>query len=132
VTTTRGKSLGENLQDLLQAHRAKLIAQHAALGARLAALSQALEVLGAPSASKPARRRKSRGKKRGLRKGSLPDFIGRVLRQAKEAMSPRDIAARVVKAGYKSKSKNLTNMVSNALASLPGVSRLGRGLYRGS
>jgi len=132
VATGPGESLGENLQGLLQAHREKLVAQHAALGARLAGLSQALQVLGAPSASKPARRRKSRGKKRGVRKGSLPDFIGRVLRQTKEAVSPRDIAARVLKAGYKSKSKNLTNMVSNALAGLPGVSKLGRGLYRGS
>ena len=45
-------------------------------------------------------------------------------------MSPAKIATRVKKAGYKTKAKHLINMVSHALAQMPGVKKVGRGLYR--
>ncbi len=49
---------------------------------------------------------------------------------ASSPMSPAKIATRVKKAGYKTKSKSLANMVSNTLAQMAGVKKVGRGLYR--
>ena len=68
--------------------------------------------------------------RRGARPGSLKDYILRVLRGKVKPMSPAEIAPRVKKAGYKTKSKSLANMVSNTLAQMAGVKKVGRGLYR--
>ena len=45
-------------------------------------------------------------------------------------MGPAQIAAGVAKAGYKTRAKNLPNMVSNTLSKMPQVTKAGRGLYR--
>ena len=45
-------------------------------------------------------------------------------------MSPKDIAARIVKAGYKSKAKDLTKAVSNTLPQLKQVKKVGFGKYK--
>jgi hypothetical protein len=45
-------------------------------------------------------------------------------------MRAGEIARGVKKAGYKTKSKNLPNMVSNALATMAGVRKVARGVYR--
>jgi hypothetical protein len=45
-------------------------------------------------------------------------------------MRAAEIAGSVKKAGYKTKSKNLPNMVSNALATMAGVRKVARGVYR--
>ena len=66
----------------------------------------------------------------GPRRGSLGDYILRVIRGRVRPMSLAKIADRVKKAGYKTKSKNLPNMVSNTLAQMAGVKKVGRGLYR--
>jgi hypothetical protein len=52
-----------------------------------------------------------------------------VLRQSKGPLSPAQISARVVRAGYKTKAANLPNMVSNALSQTRGVKKAGRGQY---
>ena len=66
----------------------------------------------------------------GGREGSLKSYMVKILRQRSRPMSPRDIAARIVKAGYKSKAKDLTKAVSNALPQLRGVKKVGFGMYK--
>ncbi len=45
-------------------------------------------------------------------------------------MSRQDIGTRVKKAGYKTKTKNLTKAVSNAIPGLKHVKRIGYGQYQ--
>jgi hypothetical protein len=49
-----------------------------------------------------------------------------VLRGKVKPLSFGDIVARVKKAGFKTKAKNLPNMVSNTLAQMAGVKKVGR------
>ena len=65
----------------------------------------------------------------GARAGSLKDRIVKVLRQRTKPMTPKDIAAAVRNAGYKTKAKDLTKAVSNALPEMKMVKRVDRGLY---
>lgn len=114
----------------MQTHQSQLSAQQADLEAEITAITGAIDAMGAAPAARPARRRRRGRAPRGPRPGSLKDFIARVLRGKVRPMSPAKIADRVKKAGYKTKAKNLPNMVSNALAQTPGVKKAGRGLYR--
>jgi uncharacterized C2H2 Zn-finger protein len=115
----------------LQAHRRALSAEHAELEAQIAAVTGALKSLGGAAAPEPAGRGRRRPvRRRAARAGSLKGFILKVLRQSGKPLGPADIAARVVRAGYKTKAKNLPNMVSNALSKTAGVRKAGRGLYR--
>ena len=56
-------------------------------------------------------------------------MIVKVVRQSKKPLSPREIAGAVVKAGYKTKAKDLTKAVSNALPEMKSVKRMGFGKY---
>ncbi|MHC4065769.1 MAG: HTH domain-containing protein [Planctomycetota bacterium] len=115
----------------MQAHQRRLSAQHAELGARIAGISSAIEAMGAPGAApQPVRRRRRRRARRGVRPGSLKDLIVKVLRGKGGPMRAAEIARSVKKAGYKTKSKNLPNMVSNALGTMAGVRKVARGVYR--
>ncbi len=95
-------------------------------------MDRAIDALGGVAAkTKPAaKERRGRARRGGPRPGSLKDYILRVLRGKVRPMSPAKIADRVKKAGYKTKAKNLPNMVSNTLAQMAGVKKVGRGLYR--
>jgi hypothetical protein len=64
------------------------------------------------------------------RPGSLKDFIVRVLSAASGPMSVKDIAAGVLEAGYKSKNRTLAKSVGIALAQMPEVARVRRGVFR--
>jgi len=64
------------------------------------------------------------------RSGSLKNYIIDVLKNAKEPMSPRDISAATIKAGYKTKSGDLTKAVSNALPQIGQAKRIGFGMYK--
>ncbi|MHC4092112.1 MAG: HTH domain-containing protein [Planctomycetota bacterium] len=115
----------------MQVHQRRLTAQHADLEARITGITSAIEAMGAAGAApQPVRRRRRRRARRGARPGSLKDLIVKVLRGKGRPMRAGEIASRVKKAGYKTKSKNLPNMVSNALATMAGVRKVARGVYR--
>jgi len=64
------------------------------------------------------------------REGSLKQMIVKVLGSTTRPLSPSEIAANVVKVGYKTTASNLTKAVSNALPQMNQVKKAGRGLYR--
>jgi hypothetical protein len=64
------------------------------------------------------------------RPGSLKDYIVRVLGRASKPMSPREMGMAAIKAGFKTKSKDLTKAVSNTLPKLKGVKKIGFGKYQ--
>ncbi len=115
----------------MQVYQRQLSAQQAGLEAQVTAVASAIEALGGAAKTSPAGKgRRGSPRRGGPRPGSLGDYILRVLRGKVRPMSPAKIAARVKKAGYKTKSKNLPNMVSTTLAQMAGVKKVGRGLYR--
>lgn len=114
----------------MQVHQRQLSAQQADLEAQVTAIDNAIETLGGAAKTTPAGRGRRGRARRGARPGSLKDFILRVLRGKVRPMSPAKIAARVKKAGFKTKTKDLPKMVSNALGQMRGVKKAGRGLYR--
>lgn len=117
----------------MQSYRQELMVQRNALDAQIAGIEGALDAMGTVPAVTAGRagagRRPGRPAGRGARAGSLKETIVKVLRQKGRPMSPNDIAANVVKAGYKTNSKHLTKAVSNTLPDLNEVKKVGRGLY---
>ncbi len=61
--------------------------------------------------------------------GSLKNYIVNAMKKANRPMSPREISAATVKAGYTTKSDDLTKAVSNALPTIPQVKRISFGMY---
>lgn len=114
----------------MRAHQRQLSARQAELQANITAITAAIEAMGAAAAPTPVRRRRRRRAPRGIRAGSLKDFITRVLRQSRRPLGPKQLAASVVRAGYKTRAGNLATLVSNALGQMTGVKKAGRGLYR--
>ena len=116
----------------IRAHHRELSARGAELEGQIATIDRAIEALGAAPAQKPARPggRRVRRAGRAARAGSLKEYIVRVLRQRRTPLSPKQIAANAVKAGYKTKSKTLHTLVSNALGQMTNIRKAGRGLYR--
>ena len=112
----------------IQRYRDELAAQRAALDAQVAALDQALAALGGSVASVQVRRGGRRSP--AFRAGTLPAYIGRVLHAHRGAMAVQEVTAAVLKAGYKSRDKALPKTVGKYLAAMPGVKRIGHGLYR--
>ena len=149
---------GDNTRVLteMEAYRHTLLMQRSQIDQRLEGLQNALVALGSPtvmSFSGGARTGATRGKRRGRplgsknkskagfsagivktgrrgRPGSLRQMIIHVLRQRSQPNSPQQIADGVMKAGYKTKSENLTKSVSNTLPQLAEVRKVGRGLYQ--
>ncbi len=110
--------------------RAELAARQAELANQVAALDQLLAVLDgvAPkAATTPGPRGRSRGR---VRQGPLKSFVVRVLRAARRPMRRIEIADAVLKAGYKSRDKTFAKSVGVALRTVPGVKKLGRGVYQ--
>jgi len=75
------------------------------------------------------KRRVGRPRGSGPKSGSLKNYIIDALKRANKPMSPREISAATVKAGYTSKSDDLTKAVSNALPTIPQVKRISFGRY---
>ena len=131
----------------MQAFHRELVMQRDSLDSQIDGIGRAIEAMGAFA---PARRGRPRravkvarvgrpaGAKAkrvsaavsGARAGSLKDYIVRVLRQHTKPMSPRDLGARVVKAGFKTNAKDITKAVSNALPQLKAVRKVGFGVYQ--
>ena len=135
-STVRGRrAFGSESARLLkgmQAHHSQLVAQRTSLDAELDAIAGAIEAMGARASRSPAGRSPKRGRPAGAppRAGSLKDYIVRVLRQRSRPMSPRDIGVSVVKAGLKTKAKDVTKAVSNTLPDMKNVKKVGFGVYR--
>lgn len=117
----------------MKAHQSDLLTQRRSLTGQMDALARAIAAI---DGATPTRGTRSSGKKRGRpvkavgSAGSLKSYIDRVLRESSKPMSLKDIGKRVKKAGYKSKAKDLTKAVSNALPGLKKVTRVGYGKYQ--
>ncbi len=113
----------------LRAYQDELAGQRAQIEAQLAAVESALSALGA-TASVATRRVTTRGRGAAARQGSLKDHIARVLGARSGPMAVKDVAAAVLKAGYKSRDKTLAHTVGKLLAAMPNTVRVARGQYR--
>ncbi len=119
----------------MRAYHSDLLAQRSSLEDRIDALTRAMDALGTAvpvTTGRRTGRKKKRGRPAGsgVRAGSLNDHVVRVLRQTTKPMSPREISDKVVRAGFKSQAKDVTKAVSNKLAELRNVKKVGFGLYR--
>ena len=138
VRTTLAGTGPAQLISNMQAYHSDLLTRRDGIEAEITAIGQAIEAMGMVPAAKtrrakrgrPAGRPVGRPAGRPARVGSLKTYIVKVLGQRSAAMSPKDIAARIVKAGYKSKAKDLTKAVSNTLPQLKQVKKVGFGKYR--
>lgn len=128
-----GAATGEGVTRLLsqmQSYYSELTARRSSLDAQIAGMEGAINILGAAPKAGATGRKLGRPAGSGSRTGSLKDTIVRVLRQRAVALSPKEIAAKVVQAGYKTSTKNLTKAISNTLPEINTVRKVGRGLYR--
>jgi hypothetical protein len=114
----------------MTAYLNQLTAQRESLDAQISGIQNAIGMMGGVQLAAPSAPRRGRPPGGGPRTGSLKSTIVKVLRQRGRAMSPKEIAVSVVKAGYKSGAKNLTKAVSNALPEMSEVKKVGRGEYR--
>ena len=128
-----GAATGEGVTRLLsqmQSFYSELTARRSSLDAQIAGMEGAINILGAAPKAGATGRKLGRPSGSGSRAGSLKDTIVRVLRQRAVALSPKEIAAKVVQSGYKTSTKNLTKAISNTLPEINAVRKVGRGLYR--
>jgi hypothetical protein len=122
------------LVDSVRAWRSELAAEQAQLAVQLGALDQLLTTLGGtapkPTAGRALQGRTIRGGHGGAREGSLKSYIDRVLRATRRPMRRAEVAAAVLKAGYKSRNKAFAKSVGVALRTMPGVKKIGHGVFR--
>lgn len=133
-------SAGSGVVGSLQAARAELAAQRGAVDRQIAAVDAALSAFGAAGGGGGARvgggaravgRPKGSGARTaGVRKGSLKEYLLRVLNSAGGVMAVKDITSAVLRAGYKSKNQTLAKSVGIALTETPGVKKVGRGKFK--
>jgi hypothetical protein len=134
----------ETLLNKLQAQRGAVVRQLAGIDRTIAQLlgtTASVEVVaprgrggrrgrppGRPAkvVAKPAA--KADGRK--LRRGSLPAYIVQVLEQAGKPMRAVEIQKAVLKAGYKTDSKDFYGIVATALRNPRRFQNVSRGLYR--
>ena len=114
--------------DRLGACRDELAAQRAALDAQVAALDQAITALGGSVGSVQVHRGGRRPP--AFRTGTLPAYIRQVMPSHRGPIAVKDVTAAVLKAGYKSRDKALPKTVGKYLAAMPGVRKVGHGVYR--
>ncbi len=128
----------------MQTYHGDLLLQRTSLDGQIDAVARAMEAMGSTTPARAPRKAKSAGRKftgrgraaarpksgKGPRTGSLRDYITRVLRQNKKGLSPREIGTRVIKAGFKTKAKDITKAVSNTIPKVKSVKRIGFGVYR--
>ena len=146
VRTTAARSImggaASRLLSDMQVFQNDLLSQRNSLDSEIDSLARAMDALGGAGGStrsmtkrkvgRPVGRPSGKGRPRGSapREGSLKSFIVRVLKQNSKPLSPNDIGTRVVKAGFKTKAKDITKAVSNTLPQLGNVKRIGFGKYK--
>lgn len=111
----------------LRRFHGELAVQKQRIDAQLAAVENAIRAMSGAAPAAP--RGPLPAGQRGPRKGSLKSYIIRVL-TGKGEMAVKDITAAVRSAGYPTKNKTLAKSVGNALADMPNVTKVGRGLFR--
>ncbi len=112
--------------------QSELLTQRTSLDAEINGLARAMEALGGTGRAAPGRKKVRLGRppaKTGFREGSLKSFIVKVLSQNSKPLSPNDIGNRVVKAGFKTKAKDITKAVSNTIPQLKRIKKVGFGMY---
>ena len=132
LSTTLGlggaEALAAEVGDI-QRYRDEVVAQRAALDSQMAALDQALAVLGAEAPARKGPPGKGR-RGTGYRSGSLKAHIQQVLQAQSSAMAVKDVTAAVCQAGFKSKDKALARSVGVALRGMRDEAKIGRGVFR--
>jgi uncharacterized C2H2 Zn-finger protein len=113
----------------MRAYRGTLAAQRSELDTQIAAVEQALSALGATGRAR-ARRATRRGRVAGMRKGSLKDYVGRVLQAHGRPMAVKDVTTAVQRAGFKTRNKTLAKSIGIALSQMPNVKKVSRGVFR--
>ena len=129
-----GSEVGGRLVAEMRAYHDELTNRCAQLQAEMTAISSAMDAMASVgkvsfSSATPARRGRPRGRVGG---GSLKDFIGNVLGSSGSPMKLINITSGVTRAGYQSKSRNLSNQVSMALAEMTKnrrIRKVSRGMY---
>lgn len=128
----------------MESYHGDLLLQRTSLDGQIDAVARAMEAMGSTTPARAPRKAISAGRTsvgrgrvaaklesgKGPRRGSLRDYITRVLRQNKKGLSPREIGTRVIKAGFKSKAKDITKAVSNTLPKVKSIKKVGFGVYR--
>lgn len=114
----------------MQRYQQELITYRQALNDQIEALQRSMEQLGAAVATTPTPLGKDRRGRPSGRPGSLKSYIVKVLRQSGRPLSPKEIASRAKRAGYKSKAQDLSKAVGNALPDMREVKKAGFGQYR--
>lgn len=109
----------------LEKKQASLRSQLAAVEADLAAVKG--EVVKAPAAKRGRPVGRPRRGRRG--KESLKEAMSNALRAAEKPMRAADVLQAIVAAGYKSKAKDLKQIVHSTLTRHPHAKRVGRGEY---
>jgi hypothetical protein len=124
-------SFAKLVSSLRDSHRA-LVSERETLSEQIAALELAMSALGGSGSGRKgtvAVRNARVGSAVEFRAGSLKDYVHRVLSKSPSPLSVAEIAAGVVRSGFKSKNKTLATSVGIALAEMPGVRRVSRGVY---
>jgi len=106
----------------LRSYLDRLRAERARIDDQISALQGALSTLGMPSGGPGGGRR--------ARSGSLKEFISRVLSKNGGAMAVKDVTAGVMAEGYQTRNQTLSKSVGIALTQMPGVAKVGRGLFK--
>ena len=141
----RVKTIAELRNELAakEGQLSKLKARRAKAVAELAVVAKKIATLGGKSAKPapaPKKAKKVAGKKRGRKPGPKPkgrrkgaktlaQVISQVLRGVKGGMRVKDICAAVIKAGYKTKSKDFYNTTAATLAANKSFKKIKRGVY---
>ncbi len=119
-----------NLLSGIQAYHESLLARRDQIDREVSALGNALSALGSTQVGSAKSVRQKRGRRgAGAREGSLKDFILKVLGRRSTPVTPMEIAALVMRSGYKSRAKDLSTAVNSVLPELKAVKRVGFGLY---
>jgi hypothetical protein len=136
----RGKTIAELRRELKvkKVRLAKLQSSRAKVSKRLGKLDHQIAVLLGDERKlrgrrkKKARRRVAKKAKRRRRATGKPlgQYISKALAGSEKGMRVKDIQQAVVKAGYRSASKNFYSIVAAALADESKFQRVGRGLYK--
>ena len=108
----------------LNSYRSQLVTQRNDIDQRIGAIDSALAAMGSTVRSPgPGRGR------HGPRKGSLKEYIGKVLGTRGGVMAVKDITGGVLRIGYKTKNKTLAKSVGIALTEMTNVRKVGRGQF---
>lgn len=109
--------------------RANLLAQVGKVDVEIASRRGEVKSTPAPAAPEAKRKRNKEATAKRGRRGTLIEAIVNVLKAADSPMKVAETAKAVVKAGYKTKSKNVPNVIREALTRVPGIKKASRGQY---